>query len=325
MLNSTVLEVAAGLIFTFLAISLATSALVEAIASGLKWRSRTLLAGVKALVNDSNFSGLAKGLYEHALVNPRGPGGSEPKTNMPAYIDSQRFAEALLDVVGLTNALRPPPAAAGTNMAAAHTVVDTNVPQGANAQINNLLHGAILRALGDFAAVKQEIASWFDTGMDRVSGAYKRWSQLVGFCIALILCVSLNIDTAHIARTLWVNPGIAATLKATQDAKSGVTELVTLFQSAGPRLLPGRERGAVGSRRQGERSRARGGQRQIRRGDHRLAHHRARHAVRRALLVRRAAECDSPRRAPGRAQRRRSRARPPPLERNRDALRCFLP
>ena len=65
MLNSTVLEVAAGLIFTFLAISLATSALVEAIASGLKWRSRTLLAGVKALVNDSNFSGLAKGLYQY--------------------------------------------------------------------------------------------------------------------------------------------------------------------------------------------------------------------------------------------------------------------
>jgi hypothetical protein len=234
MLNSTVLEVAAGLIFTFLAISLATSALVEAIASGLKWRSRTLLAGVKALVNDSNFSGLAKGLYEHALVNPRGPGGSEPKTNMPAYIDSQRFAEALLDVVGLTNALRPPPAAAGANMAAAHTVVDTNVPQGANAQINNLLHGAILRGLGDFAAVKQEIASWFDTGMDRVSGAYKRWSQLVGFCIALILCVSLNIDTVHIARTLWVNPGIAATLKATQDAKSGVTELVDSFPVGWP-------------------------------------------------------------------------------------------
>jgi hypothetical protein len=234
MLNSTVLEVGAGLIFTFLAVSLATSALVEAIASALKWRSRTLLAGVKALVNDGNFSGLAKGLYEHALVNPRGPGVSAPKTNMPAYIDSQRFAEALLDVVGLTNALRLPSAAAGANMAAAHTVVDTNVPRGANAQINNLLHGAILRGLGDFAAVKQEIASWFDTGMDRVSGAYKRWSQLVGFCIALILCVSLNIDTVHIARTLWVNPGIAATVKATQDAKSSVTELVGSFPVGWP-------------------------------------------------------------------------------------------
>lgn len=37
MLGSTVLDVAIGLIFTFLAISLAVSAIVEAIASAMKW------------------------------------------------------------------------------------------------------------------------------------------------------------------------------------------------------------------------------------------------------------------------------------------------
>lgn len=55
MFNSTVLDVAIGLIFTFLAISLAVSALVEAVASAMKWRSSTLLSGIKDLLNDPNF------------------------------------------------------------------------------------------------------------------------------------------------------------------------------------------------------------------------------------------------------------------------------
>ena len=59
MFNSTVLDVAIGLIFTFLAISLAVSAIVEAMASAMKWRSSTLLLGIKDLLNDQKFSGLA--------------------------------------------------------------------------------------------------------------------------------------------------------------------------------------------------------------------------------------------------------------------------
>jgi hypothetical protein len=70
MFNSTVLDVAVGLIFTFLAISLAVSAIVESIASVLKWRSSTLLEAVKELLNDSSFSGLALNIYNHALVGP---------------------------------------------------------------------------------------------------------------------------------------------------------------------------------------------------------------------------------------------------------------
>jgi hypothetical protein len=50
MFNSTVLDVAIGLIFTFLAVSLAVSAVVEAIASAMKWRSSTLLPTVVRIV-----------------------------------------------------------------------------------------------------------------------------------------------------------------------------------------------------------------------------------------------------------------------------------
>src|SRR5258707_12276369 len=99
MFNSSVLDVAIGLIFVFLAFSLAVSSLVEAIASMLKWRSTTLLWGVKDLLNDKLFEGLALNLYNHALVNPRGSGAARNEkdlTHPPAYINADQFADAMV-------------------------------------------------------------------------------------------------------------------------------------------------------------------------------------------------------------------------------------
>src|SRR5438067_1400491 len=102
MFGSAILEVAIGVVFGFLAVSLFSSALVEAINSALKLRASKLKQGVQELLNDPNFNGLAKELYGHALVNPLGPGGAAPDKVKPAYIDAQHFASALLDVVGAT-------------------------------------------------------------------------------------------------------------------------------------------------------------------------------------------------------------------------------
>src|ERR1700749_1351906 len=74
MFGSTILDVAIGLIFSFLAISLFTSAAVEAINSLLQLRAVNLKSGIMALVNDPGFAGLAKDLYAHPLVSPLGPG-----------------------------------------------------------------------------------------------------------------------------------------------------------------------------------------------------------------------------------------------------------
>lgn len=103
MFNSLIIDVAIGLALSFLAVSLAVSALTEAISSALKWREKTLLEGVKSLVNDPNFKGAALQLYNHALVNPLASGAAksvEDLTHKPAYIDSQQFALAFYDMLG---------------------------------------------------------------------------------------------------------------------------------------------------------------------------------------------------------------------------------
>jgi hypothetical protein len=103
MLNSGILDFVIGLIFTFLAVSLAAGAATEIVASALKWRSMTLVKGVKDLLNDKNFKALAAAVYQHGLINPRGD-GSVPSLRQrwlkgPSYIEPNQFAAAFLDII----------------------------------------------------------------------------------------------------------------------------------------------------------------------------------------------------------------------------------
>src|SRR5215467_3388073 len=101
-MSNVAIEVAIGLVFCYASISVISSSLYEAIASMLKLRARSLLDGVKALLNDPTFTGLARDVYQHALVNPRSSGtgmGSAAPAIVPSYIDPRAFAIALIDSI----------------------------------------------------------------------------------------------------------------------------------------------------------------------------------------------------------------------------------
>ena len=117
MFGSTILDVAIGLIFSFLAISLFTSATVEAINSLLQLRAVNLKGGIMALVNDPGFTDLAKRLYEHPLVSPLGPGvqqapatGAAPQASVaprPAT-DNGTYVSRVKDVAMFWRPAGPP-------------------------------------------------------------------------------------------------------------------------------------------------------------------------------------------------------------------------
>lgn len=197
MFNSTILDLAVGLIFTFLMISLVASAATEAAASALRWRANTLLDGIKALLNDPQFTGLALDIYNHNLVNPRSDGAAtsaKQLTAKPSYIDPKQFAGALIDVAGL---------APGSNVQALQNQINAIIP---DRQLQTMLNGFVARGGGNLNRVRDDIAAWFDNGMDRVSGVYKRKAQFWSFLIALCVSILLNVDTITIAETLWKQP-----------------------------------------------------------------------------------------------------------------------
>jgi hypothetical protein len=195
MFNSTVLDVAVGLIFTFLALSLAVSTIVEAVASALKWRSRTLLQGVKDLLNDQAFTGLAREVYNHALVNPRDDGNATTEEDLkrkPAYINPRQFADALIDITNIAGA------APGT--------INSRIANIGNQQLRLLMQGMVVRTSGNLDKIRNELARWFDNGMDRLSGVYKRKTQAWSFVLALIMAAALNVSAIDIGLALWQRP-----------------------------------------------------------------------------------------------------------------------
>jgi hypothetical protein len=60
------------------------------------------LSGIKQLVNDREFEGVALSLYNHALVNPLSAGDTKPKATpsvKPSYIEPDQFALAFVDIL----------------------------------------------------------------------------------------------------------------------------------------------------------------------------------------------------------------------------------
>jgi hypothetical protein len=102
MFGSSILEVAIGMIFFYLFLSLICSAINEWIASLINKRGKNLFEGVKNLLNDPEFTGLAQQLYTHGLVDGISQEAANPaKPNrLPSYMPSNTFAVALLDIIG---------------------------------------------------------------------------------------------------------------------------------------------------------------------------------------------------------------------------------
>ena len=102
MFGSNILEIAISLIFVYLLLSLVCTALNEGIASLLDKRGKNLVEGVKNLLNDPKFTGLAQQLYNHGLIGGISQHASDPNkpTRLPSYMSPANFSLALLDILG---------------------------------------------------------------------------------------------------------------------------------------------------------------------------------------------------------------------------------
>jgi hypothetical protein len=206
MFNSTILDVIAGLIFGFLAVGLISSTLVEAINSALKVRSRSLLSGVKQLVNDASFNALALALYQHASINPRGLGTSQgAKTRLPAYIAiRQRLAGCHRDVCSERDGGC---AHTGSNRRA--TGRDRECHGSADQELVKRYRAADERRLRADQGGTRPVVRRRDGPRQRGI----QTTQLASFLLALIISVALNVDSIRVARGLWEQPTISERLK----------------------------------------------------------------------------------------------------------------
>jgi ADP-ribose pyrophosphatase YjhB (NUDIX family) len=101
MFGSNILEVAVGVIFVYLLLSLICTVINEGIATIINQRGKVLIAGIQNLLNDRTLSGLAQQLYNHGLVVGISKNGNDPNkpNGLPSYMLPATFALSLLDIL----------------------------------------------------------------------------------------------------------------------------------------------------------------------------------------------------------------------------------
>jgi len=195
MFGIPILELAIGLCFVYLLLALICTTVNETIAGITGRRAATLEKGILALVGgDQSFK---DEIYNHPLVSSlKDPSGK----SKPSYIAPSKFALSVMHVVkssgkqpGGQDSLRAGLKAAETKpyaQALSTVLAETALP-------------------GEKEKSDQEkIEAWFDDGMDRVSGWYKRKTTMWIYALAGIVVVTLNADTIRMSRILWSNQAV---------------------------------------------------------------------------------------------------------------------
>jgi hypothetical protein len=192
--NSTVLDVAIGLAFVYLLLGIFCTTVNEWIAGILGTRAKNLQEGIRGLLDEqpAGKSQFLEAFYRHPLVS-----GMMRSGNHPSYLPGRTFAAAIMDLV--TPTVNGP-------ISLANLVDGINaLPDG---DVKKALDALVSNAGGDLMKAQHNIENWFDDTMDRVSGWYKRTTQIWTVAVALILTVLANADTVNIARRLWTSPTV---------------------------------------------------------------------------------------------------------------------
>jgi hypothetical protein len=179
-LGSDILDVAIGVICLFLLLSLICSAANELIEALWKNRSRDLEKGIIELVGGGPGSDFVSQIYNHGVVNSlfRGRYGTAPRRDLPSYIPSTNFALALLSIVKDTDEAKLP------------------------GNVQSALMSFRKTAGNDEAMLQKNVEAWYNSAMDRVSGWYKRRTQLIIFLLGCMLAVLANADCIQYAQRL---------------------------------------------------------------------------------------------------------------------------
>jgi hypothetical protein len=213
MFGSEMLEIAIGLSLVYLLLSSVCTAAREGIEVWMKTRAVVLERGIRELLHDQDGTGLAKTLYNHPLIYSLFQGEYDPAeikanglmragTNLPSYIPAGNFAVALLDIVARgpqsTSGEAAKPAAASISLAG----IRGSIERIDNPPVQRALLSAIDVAQGDLARVQANIEAWYNSTMDRVSGWYKRRTQIIVFFLSIGVTVGVNANTIIIAQHL---------------------------------------------------------------------------------------------------------------------------
>jgi hypothetical protein len=235
-------DVAFGLLFLFFLLSLICSTVNEIIAGILAWRSRFLEDGLRSMFSGSEATADADNLLDelaqHPLISGKvdTPGSGKRgglrrrlarQRRFPSYLNDKTFALTFLDTVA------PPVAGSDDNVLVRALRYAETLDE--DSPVRRALLAFLDQARNDVNRFRRSVETWFDLTMDRVSGWYKRQTQIALAVIAAVVTLLFNADALQVGRSLWNDDAVRAAVvaqaqesvdegTATPDVGNGVSE-----------------------------------------------------------------------------------------------------
>lgn len=207
MFGSTVLEVAIGLVFVYVVMSLLCTGLNELVARVFRWRANMLKEGIQNLLGDIDGKGLTDKLLKHPLI--KGLTREKSVDDLPKWITAPTFISALLSEAGFEAPAKDAQGNPGNLKDAVEKVT--------NPTVKRLLDSLSVSVGDDVQKLKTTLENWYDDAMEQVTAWYKRRSEWVVFACAVIVCVGLNVDTLNIANKLARDSALRASVVASAE------------------------------------------------------------------------------------------------------------
>jgi len=212
MLSSDILDAAIGLFLVYFLFAVLCSALNEWILGHLRGlRAKVLEIGVERLLACADTKDR---FFDLPLIKAL----TEKDSTRPSYISSATFVDGLVTLVR-TKAKEADPAIApvvldqaGRDLDSLRLLLDRLTDTKVTPILQSLLSGA-----KNMEEARKRLEAWFDEGMDRATGWYKKRAQVCTAVLALLLVVALNADTITITRELLKNSRLRAALVAAAE------------------------------------------------------------------------------------------------------------
>ena len=204
------LDVAIGLFFIYLTLSLLVSGIQELIATVLEWRAKQLKEAIQIILGDNEANDpsakqaqkIANDLWNHPLIRSLNQRKIIRGSVGPSYISSKMFAATLLEIIQTEYDFN----ASGTIDDIVESIKENKkLDPEIQRRIYSIALIAQRKAIASENGIKsleKEIRIWFDQSMERAYGVYNRNVKGVTLLIGLLVTLAINADTLHILERL---------------------------------------------------------------------------------------------------------------------------
>ena len=161
---------AIGVVVVYLFLSLICSVITEWISKRFEMTAKNLEEGIRSFLSDPARKGYSMKFFNHSLIE-----GLTQNGKKPSYIPSRLFALALIEIIALSDPTK-----------GSRTI--GHLRKGASTlakELQETISSLLDDAEDNLEKARENFEKWFDEGMERVSGWYKRESKKIIFACAV--------------------------------------------------------------------------------------------------------------------------------------------